>query len=29
MHEWGTKHTLHKMQKIKQKTKKTLEGCLF
>jgi DNA-binding HxlR family transcriptional regulator len=22
MHEWGTKHTLYKMQKIKQKTKK-------
>ena len=22
MHEWGTKHTLHKMQKIKQITKK-------
>jgi DNA-binding HxlR family transcriptional regulator len=22
MHEWGTKHTLHKMQKIKQKTEK-------
>jgi DNA-binding HxlR family transcriptional regulator len=22
MHEWGTKHTLHKMQKIKQETEK-------